>query len=108
GRTSRQRRVGRPVRARTAARRAREPPSGRTSRQRREGRPVNFRPCFLVPVYNHPHTIGRVVERLAAFDLPIYLIDDGSDAPTRKALAQTVAACPLARLITLPVNGGKG
>lgn len=69
---------------------------------------MSFRPCFLVPVYNHPHTIGKVVKRLAAFDLPIYLIDDGSDAPTRKALAQTVAACPLARLITLPVNGGKG
>ncbi len=69
---------------------------------------MSFRPCFLVPVYNHPHTIGRVVSALASHGLPIYLVDDGSDAPTRAALAQTVADCPQARLITLAVNGGKG
>lgn len=69
---------------------------------------MDYRPCCCVPVYNHPKTIAAVVTRLAAHGLPIYVVDDGSDAETRAVLATLAAQQPLVRLITLAENGGKG
>ncbi|MDR3304335.1 MAG: glycosyltransferase family 2 protein [Treponema sp.] len=63
---------------------------------------------FVIPVYNHGATVGAVVKQLAAHDLPIILVDDGSDAATKSALADVVTQCPLAVLVTLPRNRGKG
>ena len=69
---------------------------------------MTFQPCFLVPVYNHPRSVGTVVQHLARHALPIYVVDDGSDAETRGVLAELAAQQPLVRLIRLPVNSGKG
>jgi glycosyltransferase involved in cell wall biosynthesis len=63
---------------------------------------------FLIPVYNHGGTAVSVVRRLSGYGLPILLVDDGSDAGTKAHLAQIAETCPLAVLVTLPENRGKG
>lgn len=69
---------------------------------------MSFRPCIVIPIYNHKDTIGATVDALACHGLPIYLVDDGSDAPTQKVLAALGARQPLIRLQRLEVNQGKG
>ena len=49
---------------------------------------MTFRPCFLIPIYNHWRTIGATVDRLAGYGLPVFIVDDGSDAQTQAALAR--------------------
>jgi glycosyltransferase involved in cell wall biosynthesis len=34
--------------------------------------------CVVIPVYNHQEAIAQVVETLKQFDLPCYLVNDGS------------------------------
>ena len=38
-----------------------------------------FRPCAVVPSYNHWRAIGEVVTRLRREGLAVFIIDDGSD-----------------------------
>lgn len=35
--------------------------------------------CILIPVYNNPQTIARVVNEALVYQLPIIVVDDGSD-----------------------------
>ena len=67
-----------------------------------------FRPCFVVPNYDHGATVRRLVEALSAHGLPIYLVDDGSHAATREALTAVRRDFPLVRLHRRAENGGKG
>ena len=39
-----------------------------------------FRPCIVIPVFNHGGAIAGVIDRLRSFGLPCWLIDDGSSA----------------------------
>lgn len=41
--------------------------------------------CVVLPVYNHPLTVGQVL-RAAMLRFPVFVVDDGSDASTRCAL----------------------
>ncbi|QBC32027.1 glycosyltransferase [Pandoraea sp. XY-2] len=71
--------------------------------------PCPFLPCVLIPVYNHPAQIARIVDTLLAQGLPVLLVDDGSDAPTRDLLAAIQANHPqTVTLERLPRNVGKG
>lgn len=67
-----------------------------------------FRPCAVVPVYNHGSTALAVSRGLAALGLPIILVDDGSRAETKAALAEVARLVPGTELLTLPENLGKG
>jgi predicted LPLAT superfamily acyltransferase len=67
---------------------------------------VSFRPCALIPVYDHHAALPRLVAALRGEGLPVLLVDDGSDAVTKAALAALVQ--PGVELLTQPVNGGKG
>jgi predicted LPLAT superfamily acyltransferase len=69
---------------------------------------MRFRPCFVVPIYNHGATIAGVVAKLAIHGLQVFVVDDGSDAETQTALARMAAGEPLVRLFRLPSNQGKG
>lgn len=69
---------------------------------------MSFRPCVVIPIYNHGATIARVVDRLTPYGLPIFIVDDGSDAATQAALTDLAASQPLVRHFRLPQNGGKG
>jgi len=68
-----------------------------------------FKPCIVIPFYNHPSTIATVLDALRPLTLPCFLVDDASDAVSRDvlaALAQREASW--VRLLGHPVNQGKG
>ncbi|MGE5386494.1 MAG: glycosyltransferase family 2 protein [Betaproteobacteria bacterium] len=69
---------------------------------------MSFRPALVIPIYNHGDAIGAAVDRLARFGVPIYIVDDGSDAATQAVLAELAACQPLVVLARLPQNAGKG
>ncbi|MCG2594664.1 glycosyltransferase family 2 protein [Ramlibacter sp. XY19] len=63
----------------------------------------------VVPVYNHPATIGAVAAQVRAHGLPCILVDDGSDAGCAAVLDALAAQHPQdIALVRLPVNQGKG
>src|ERR1700675_437801 len=68
-----------------------------------------FRPCVLIPVYNHEGTLVWLLDRLKSSGLPCILVDDGSDAACRETLVslrQREAAW--VRLVRHGANQGKG
>ena len=67
-----------------------------------------FSPCFLIPCFNHGHTIAQVISNLSSFSLPIILVDDGStDTDTVREL-NTVAQLSHVHFVRLTQNSGKG
>lgn len=69
---------------------------------------AEFRPCLVVPIYDHGGTIGAVADRLAHHGLTIYIVDDGSGPETQEALVRAARRCSLVRVARLPQNRGKG
>ena len=68
-----------------------------------------FKPCVVIPVYDHEHAIGAVVEAVLAHGLPCILVDDGSKASCARVLDQLAAASPgRVELVRLAHNQGKG
>jgi glycosyltransferase involved in cell wall biosynthesis len=68
-----------------------------------------FKPCVVIPVYNHERAVGAVVAAVVAQNLPCVLVDDGSAPECAGVLDQLVAASPTKiTLIRQPVNRGKG
>ncbi len=68
-----------------------------------------FKPCVLIPVYDHEHAIGAVLAGVLAQDLPCILIDDGSGPSCARVLADLAAAHPgQVMLVRLAFNQGKG
>lgn len=68
-----------------------------------------FDPVAVVPVYNHPATIGAVTRQIVAHGLRVILVDDGSEPGCAGTLRELAAALPGAvTLLRLPLNAGKG
>jgi glycosyltransferase involved in cell wall biosynthesis len=68
-----------------------------------------FRPCVVVPVYDHEGALPLLVERLRATGLPCWLVDDGSGPACAAAIDRLVADnAGWLRLVRLPRNRGKG
>ena len=44
--------------------------------------------CAIVPTYNHHHVLPDIVGRLREIDLPVFIIDDGSNTETREVVAK--------------------
>jgi glycosyltransferase involved in cell wall biosynthesis len=72
-------------------------------------RAAEFRPCIVIPYFNHPGAIGRVLDALRPLSLPCYLVDDASNAAS-SAVLETISARERAWLTVLrhEVNQGKG
>lgn len=70
---------------------------------------MDFRPVAVIPVYNHPDTIGQMVQGVLQAGLPCLLVDDGSE-PHCAAVLQALAAhyAPQVQLLRLAQNQGKG
>ena len=69
---------------------------------------LTFRPCILIPCYNHGAMMANVLTRLTPFQLPIIVVDDGSDASTRQTLDQLATDNAHVTLVRLTHNAGKG
>ncbi|MUK41861.1 glycosyltransferase [Aliivibrio fischeri] len=69
---------------------------------------TNFRPCFLIPCYNHGKTILAVVESLMSYGYPMIIVDDGSENETKRILEEVTQHNESITLITLAENQGKG
>lgn len=69
---------------------------------------LGFVPCALIPIYNHGSTIARTVHALRMHGLPVLIVDDGSDEPTRNVLDALLRDTDEVRLLRLPHNQGKG
>lgn len=68
-----------------------------------------FKPCVLIPVYNHEHAVGAVVDAVLAHGLPCILVDDGSSAACAQVLDALQAAAPTQiALVRHAGNRGKG
>jgi glycosyltransferase involved in cell wall biosynthesis len=67
-----------------------------------------FVPCAVVPIFNHKDTIAATVRSLRGHDLPVVVVDDGSNQATRDVLDELARQTPGMRLIRLPGNQGKG
>lgn len=63
--------------------------------------------CAVIPVYDHEHAVGRVVDELLAHRLPCVLVDDGSSVSCA-AVLDRLARQPGVALVRLPRNAGKG
>ena len=67
---------------------------------------------IVVPVYNEEATVGAVIERLLAIDLPIareiLVVNDGSTDGTRAVLDALPPVSDVLRIVHAAVNGGKG
>ena len=66
-----------------------------------------FRPCALIPTYDNPTTVRDVVLRVRAFLPEVVVVDDGSAAAGRAAVA-ALGAEGLAHVVHRATNGGKG
>ncbi|MEZ8206305.1 glycosyltransferase family 2 protein [Vibrio splendidus] len=67
----------------------------------------NYKACFLIPCFNHGATMPSVVSSLLNFELPIIIVDDGSELETKQFLTP-LADSPSVTLVTLDQNQGKG
>ncbi|WP_130470310.1 glycosyltransferase family 2 protein [Candidatus Magnetaquicoccus inordinatus] len=70
--------------------------------------PSSFRALALIPTFNHSAALPKIIEHLLSLELPIWIIDDGSHEPARKAIEQLVADYPQVTLFRFPINQGKG
>lgn len=76
-----------------------------------EPRPIR-RLSVLIPVYNEVRTVGEVLRRVRAVELPyeleLVVVDDGSTDGTRELLQEEAAQSRDLVLICHPENRGKG
>lgn len=63
--------------------------------------------AFLVPFYNHPQNIKALIAALKAYELPVIVVDDGSDEASKQILAE-LERTERILLLTRTQNGGKG
>ena len=68
---------------------------------------MNFRCCAVVPTYDNPDTIRRVVERILMHVPDVFVVDDGSAERGRNACSD-LQRDGLATVLRIETNRGKG
>lgn len=67
-----------------------------------------FRPCIIVPVYNHRSGAAALAAALEHHKLPAIYVNDGSDRACAEALHGLAKEFPFIQVIDHPRNLGKG
>lgn len=67
-----------------------------------------FSPVVVIPVFDHPQTIGAMVAGVRRHDVPCLLVDDGSGPECAARLDALAAADSGVALLRLHPNQGKG
>jgi len=68
---------------------------------------LTFRPCALIPVFDHSTILPAIVEWLRGHGLPCLLVDDGSSSPHARVIAR-LGKDDGVEVVTHPHNMGKG
>ncbi len=63
--------------------------------------------CILIPIYNNRDTIETVVSQVRRFNLPVLIVNDGSNAETRAVLDRLTGTEGVS-IMHLEPNRGKG
>ncbi len=70
---------------------------------------MSFKPCIVIPVYEHSKPLAAVLERLSPAGIHCIVVDDGSGAACRSELAALASLrTTQVTLVRRPANGGKG
>ena len=69
---------------------------------------MTFRPCIVVPVFNHGKSAAVLARRLAPFGLPTFMVNDGGDSSSRTALHELGDRHDWIEVLDHPENRGKG
>lgn len=69
---------------------------------------VSFKPCIIIPVYNHHQKITQVIAQLAPMHIACIMIDDGSNNDCQQALEKIQQDNSWVTLFRLAENQGKG
>lgn len=67
-----------------------------------------FRPCLVIPCYNHGSTMDGVLEQLEVYELPCIIVDDGSQQETADELERLNQKYAWVTLVRHRLNQGKG
>lgn len=70
--------------------------------------PGVFRPCAIVPVYDHAGPVGRVVDSLRERGLDVFVVDDGSSSACGRHLDSIAGDREGVYLLRHEHNQGKG
>lgn len=69
---------------------------------------MTFKPCIIIPVYNHEKPLTAILHQLSAHHLPCLLIDDGSHDICAQAILELTKQYAWLNTIRLQTNRGKG
>ncbi len=69
---------------------------------------ANVNLCVIVPVYNHPDKLHDLVEKFSVLNLPVIMIDDGSDSACHHVMEQLAQDNAQMMLEVHLSNQGKG
>lgn len=69
---------------------------------------MTVNPCVVIPHYDHATPLASTLGKLAPYDLPVMIIDDGSPAEVVATLSSMTETMPNVSIVFLPQNGGKG
>jgi len=64
--------------------------------------------CIVVPNYNHTHNLDAFIEQLAAFNLPVIMVNDGSNEQATILFQQLTDKYSYLTLVAHSHNQGKG
>ena len=64
--------------------------------------------CIVIPNYNHTVVIDKLLGSLAEFQLPVIMINDGSDADSSAFMQALAERYSYVTLVSHPHNQGKG
>ncbi|OCF95562.1 glycosyltransferase family 2 protein [Gilliamella apicola] len=64
--------------------------------------------CFIIPCYNHSDALANVLKNIEQYQIPCFLIDDGSAYEQAQKLIEISNQYPWVNLVRLSSNKGKG
>lgn len=67
-----------------------------------------YKPCILIPVYNHASTLEGIIQGIKQYDLSIILINDGSDDACHREMDRLAHHYRQVTVIHHHHNDGKG
>ncbi len=64
--------------------------------------------CIIIPNFNHTINFDEFIGQLASFNLPVFMVNDGSDEQARSLFQQLTQKYAYLNLVEHSVNQGKG